>query len=54
MWKTYTTFIFLTALLLSATVISRGGQSADDCEPNSKDPDCKKHIEMPLYQGDGT
>ena len=38
----------LIIFALTVTAFARGGQSSDDCEPNSKDPDCKKHIELPL------
>ena len=34
--------LLLAALLAAAPAYARGGQSADDCPPNSKDPDCAK------------
>jgi hypothetical protein len=29
--------------LSSAPALARGGQSADDCPPGNKDPDCSTH-----------
>ncbi len=32
--------LFLLTLLAMTQAYARGGQSADDCPPGSKDPDC--------------
>ena len=32
--------VFLLATLAATPAGARGGQAADDCPPNSKDPDC--------------
>jgi hypothetical protein len=34
--------LLLVALFATAPAYARGGQSADDCPPGSKDPDCVK------------
>ena len=49
---TITTLLFVLAF--TVTAFARGGQSSDDCEPGSKDPDCKKHSEFPMPVGDRT
>jgi hypothetical protein len=36
-----TTILMLLAMLFAApNAFARGGQAADECPPNSKDPDC--------------
>jgi hypothetical protein len=32
----------LAGVMSTTTVVARGGQSADDCPPGNRDPDCKK------------
>ena len=34
--------VLLVGLATGTAVMARGGQSADDCPADSKDPDCKK------------
>ena len=39
--------IGLTAFVLAVECQARGGQSADDCPPGSKDPDCATERHKP-------
>ena len=39
--------LFLTAFVLAVECQARGGQSADDCPPGSKDPDCATERHKP-------
>jgi hypothetical protein len=36
-------FALLAMIFAGAPAFARGGQSADDCPPHSKDPDCAGH-----------
>jgi hypothetical protein len=39
--------IVLFGLSASGGALARGGQSADDCPPGSKDPDCRSSSHPP-------